>query len=119
MVLAYSAELARRLERTHGSRWRRLSDWSGRAIRWVRASGAGSRQAVRSIFSERAEFPTLRNSSLRTLAVTVLPIPLASRAAATACAAVQPTAPLFRRWRPAGLAAPGPRSAFAGSSGTR
>jgi hypothetical protein len=35
---------------------------------------------------------------LSPLAVTVLPIPFARRAAATACAAVQSTAPLFRRW---------------------
>src|SRR5262249_12751737 len=35
-----------------------------------------------------------------------LPIPFAWRAAATPCAAVQSTASLFRRWRPAGLPAP-------------
>jgi hypothetical protein len=34
----------------------------------------------------------------RPLAVTVLPIPFARRAAATACASVQSGAPLFRRW---------------------
>src|SRR5262249_62004992 len=34
------------------------------------------------------------------LAVTVLAFALARRAAATACAAVQPTAAFFRRWRP-------------------
>jgi hypothetical protein len=39
--------------------------------------------------------------------VTVLPIPFARRAAATACAAVQPTSPLFGRWRPAGLSLAG------------
>ena len=37
-----------------------------------------------------AEFLPLRNRGLRALAVTVLAIPLARRAAATACAAVQP-----------------------------
>jgi hypothetical protein len=41
--------------------------------------------------------------ALRPLAVTVLPIALARRAAATACAAVQLAAPLFHRWRPAGF----------------
>ena len=45
-----------------------------------------------------AEFLLLRNRGLGPLAVTVLPIPLARRPAATACAAVQSTAPLFRRW---------------------
>jgi hypothetical protein len=46
----------------------------------------------------RAEFALLPNRRLGALAVTVLAIPLARRAAATACTAVQPTAPLFRRW---------------------
>src|SRR5215831_1096223 len=44
------------------------------------------------------EFPLLPNRGLGPLAMTVLPVPLARRAAATACAAVQSTAP-FRRWR--------------------
>src|SRR5262249_49592439 len=39
-------------------------------------------------------------------AVTVLPSPLARRVAAAACAAVQSTAPLFRRWRDRRQAAP-------------
>jgi hypothetical protein len=49
-------------------------------------------------FQQCAEFALLRNRGLGALAVAVLPIPLASRAAATACAAVQSAAPLFRRW---------------------
>jgi hypothetical protein len=81
-------------------------------IRWARASGAGSRQAGAEHFQQCDEFVPLRNSSLRPFAVTVLPIPLATRAATTACAAVQSTAPLFCRWRPAGLPALGPCSAF-------
>jgi hypothetical protein len=46
--------------------------------------------------------------------MTVLPIPLTRGAAATACTTVQPTASLFRRWRPAGLPVPGARSALTG-----
>jgi hypothetical protein len=61
-------------------------------------------------FQQCTEFPLLRNRSLGPLAVTVLSIPLARRAAATACAAVQSTTPLFRRWRRARLSAIGPRS---------
>jgi hypothetical protein len=45
-----------------------------------------------------AEFLPLRNRILGALAVAVLAIPLARRAAATACAAVQSTPPLFCRW---------------------
>ena len=45
-----------------------------------------------------AEFLLLRNRGLGPLAVTVLAIPLARRAAATACAAVESAAPLFCRW---------------------
>src|SRR5262249_46522320 len=40
--------------------------------------------------------------------------PLARRAAATACAAVQSAAPFFYRWRPAKLPALGPRAALPG-----
>jgi hypothetical protein len=47
-----------------------------------------SRQASAEHFQQRAEFPPLRNRGLGPLAVTALPIPLARRAAATACAAV-------------------------------
>jgi hypothetical protein len=47
--------------------------------------------------------------------VTVLPIALAGRAAATACAAVQSAAPLFGRWRPAGLVPP-PKQRLDGSA---
>jgi hypothetical protein len=54
-------------------------------------------QASAEHFEQCAEFPLLRNRGLSALAVTVLPIPLARRAAATACAAVQSTAALFRR----------------------
>jgi len=49
-------------------------------------------------FQQCAEFLPLRNRGLGPLAVTVLPIPLAGRGTATSCAAVQSTAPLFRRW---------------------
>jgi hypothetical protein len=48
-------------------------------------------------FQQIAEHLPLRNRALGSLAVTVLPIPLAERRPATACAAVQPTAPLFCR----------------------
>jgi hypothetical protein len=57
-----------------------------------------SRQASAEHLQQSAEFLPLRNCRLGPLAVTVLPIALARRAAATACAAVQSTAPLFRRW---------------------
>src|SRR5262249_8995088 len=50
-----------------------------------------------------AEFLPLRNRGLGPLAVAVLPIPFARRGTATSCAAVQSTAALFRRWRPAGF----------------
>jgi len=49
-------------------------------------------------FQGRAESAPLRNRALGPVAVTVLPIPLAGRAAATPFATVQPTASLFRRW---------------------
>jgi hypothetical protein len=49
-------------------------------------------------FQQCAKFPLLHNRGLSALAVTVLPIALARRATATACAAVQSTAPPFRRW---------------------
>jgi hypothetical protein len=52
-------------------------------------------QASAEHFEQCAEFLPLRNRGLGSLAVTVLPIPLARRAAATACAAVQSTAPLL------------------------
>src|SRR5215831_8613747 len=71
-------------------------------------------QASAEHFQQCAEFALLRNRGLGALAVTVLPIPFARRPAATVCAAVQATAPLFRRWRPAGSPAPGPRSALPG-----
>jgi hypothetical protein len=45
-------------------------------------------QASAEHFQQRAEFLLLRNRGLGPLAVTVLPIPLARRATATACAAV-------------------------------
>jgi hypothetical protein len=54
-------------------------------------------------FQQSAEFPLLCKVSLGPFAVTVLPIALASKAAATACAAVQSTASFFRRWRTAGM----------------
>jgi hypothetical protein len=64
---------------------------------------------ARSIFSNALNL-LLCNRGLGPLAVTVLPIALARRAAATACAAVQSTAALFCRWRSARLPAPGPGS---------
>src|ERR1700730_962490 len=54
-----------------------------------------SHQATSEHLQQCAEFPALRNRGLGPLAMTVLPVPFARRAAATACAAVQPTAPLF------------------------
>jgi len=81
--------------------------WDGRACLGVTHSS----QASAEHFQQCAEFLPLRNRGLGPLAVPVLPIPFARRAAATACAAVQSTAPFFRRWRPAGLPAFGPRSA--------
>ena len=56
-----------------------------------------SPQARAKRFQQRAEFLLLRNRTLSPLAVTVLPVPPARRAAATPGAAVQSTAPLFRR----------------------
>ena len=47
-----------------------------------------SRQASAEHFQQRAEFLLLRNRGFGALAVTVLPVPLARRAAATASAAV-------------------------------
>jgi hypothetical protein len=72
--------------------------------REIGASHLRIRQASAEHLKQRAEPPSLCNRSLGPLAVAVLPIPLARRAAATACAAVQSTASLFRPWRPAGLA---------------
>ena len=46
-------------------------------------------------FQQCAEFLPFRNRALGPLAVTVLPIPLATRAATTACAAVQSTTPFL------------------------
>jgi hypothetical protein len=68
--------------------------WDGHACLDVTHSS----QASVEHFQQCAEFPLLRNRGLGPLAVTVLPIALARRAAATSCAAVQSTAPLFRRW---------------------
>ena len=48
---------------------------------------ACSGQASPEHFQQCAEFPLLRNRGLGALAVTVLPIALARRGAATACAA--------------------------------
>jgi len=55
-------------------------------------------QAGAEHFQQCAEFLLLRNRGLGALAVAVLPIPLARRATATVCAAVQSTASLFCRW---------------------
>jgi len=46
------------------------------------------RQANAEHFQQCVEFPLLRNRGLGPVAVTVLPIPLARRTAATACTAV-------------------------------
>jgi hypothetical protein len=60
----------------------------GRAIRWARARAPTySRQPARSIFSNALNFCRFA-CGLGPLAVTILPVPLAGRAAATACAAV-------------------------------
>ena len=52
-------------------------------------------QASAEHFQQCAEFLPLRNRGLGPLTVPVLPVPFARRAAATACAAVQSTAPFF------------------------
>ena len=54
----------------------------------------GSHQPSAEHFQQCAEFLPLRNRGLGPLAVPVLPIAVARRAAATACAAVQSTASL-------------------------
>jgi hypothetical protein len=59
-----------------------------------------SPQASAKHFQQCVEFLPLRNRLLSPLAVTILPVPFASRAAATACAAVQSTAPLFCQEEP-------------------
>jgi hypothetical protein len=69
-------------------------------------------QASAEHFEQCAEFLPLRNRGLGPLAVTVLSVPLARRAAATGRAAVQSAAAFFRRWRSAGFPAPRQRSAF-------
>ena len=63
----------------------------------IRIRRQGSSQASAEHFQQCAEFLPLRNRGFGSLAVSVLAIAVARRAAATACAAVQPTAPLFRR----------------------
>ena len=62
-------------------------------------------QASTEHFEQCAEFALLRNRRLCALAMVVLPVPLARRPAAAACAAAQSTVPLFRRRRPARLPA--------------
>ena len=57
-----------------------------------------SRQASPEHFQQCAKFLPLRNRGVGPLAVTILPIALASRGTATSCAAVQSTTSLFRRW---------------------
>jgi hypothetical protein len=58
--------------------------WDGHACLGVTHSS----QASAKHFQQCTEFVPLRNRGLRALAVPELPIPLARRAAATACAAV-------------------------------
>jgi hypothetical protein len=73
--------------------------WSGeRSVGLARGAPTYSHQAGAEHFQQCAEFLLLRNRGLGPLAMTVLPVPFARRAAATACAAVQSTASLFRRW---------------------
>ena len=55
-----------------------------------------SSQASAEHLEQRAEFPLLRNRGLGPLAGPVLPIALARRGTATACAAVQSAAAFFR-----------------------
>src|SRR6516225_8113321 len=62
---------------------------SGSAAMLRRATQDCSCQASAEDFEQCAEFPLLRNRGPGPLAMTVLPISLAKRAAATACAAVQ------------------------------
>src|SRR5262249_36497711 len=83
--------------------------WAFSSLVVQRGSPAQGRGCV-----QKTEFLPLRNRGLGPLPVPVLPIALARRAAATACAAVQSTASLFRCWRPAGSPAPGPGSALTG-----
>src|SRR5215831_14524689 len=85
----------------------------------IRTRRQGSCQASAGHLEQCAEFLPLRNRGLGPLAVTVLSIPFARRATATACAAVQSTAPLFRRRRPAGLSALGPRLLSQGTNQAR
>ena len=61
-----------------------------------------------------AELSTLRNRGLGPLAVTILPVAFAGRRAATRCPAVQSTSPFTGRGAPAGVPAPGPRTASTG-----
>jgi hypothetical protein len=60
-----------------------------------RRTGPNSRQPSAEHFQQCAEFLPLCNRAHGPLAVTVLPVPLAKRAAATACAAVQRERPFF------------------------
>jgi hypothetical protein len=69
-----------------------------------------SSQASAEHFQQCAEFPLLRNCGLRALAVSVLAIPLARRAAASFSAAVQDTGPFSSLV----TSAPGPGSALPG-----
>src|SRR5262249_60135376 len=72
----------------------RAREHRSRAAR-IRTRRQGLCQTSTEHFQQRAEFLPLRNRGLGPLAVTVLPIPLARRAAATVCAAVQSTASLL------------------------
>jgi hypothetical protein len=67
--------------------------------RWGRRRGCPNHaklyQASVEHFQQCAEFPLFCNRGLGALSVTVLPVALTSRAAATACAAVQPAASFF------------------------
>jgi hypothetical protein len=78
-----------------------ITEKLSRAVRWRPAQAPDftySCQASTEHFEQCAEFALFRNCHLGALAVTVLAIALARRAAATACAAVESAAPLFCRW---------------------
>jgi hypothetical protein len=79
------------------ARWEHTSFPTGVAVGLDLGIGPISRQPVAEHFQKSAEHLPLRNRGLSPFAVKILPILLATRRSATACAAVQPTAPFFRR----------------------
>jgi hypothetical protein len=98
----FPAQLSVLDRRDRGVRWppRLVATASENRLTDHQSNGAMDflHQASAEHFQQSAEFLPLRNRDLGTLAIPVLLIPLARRAATTTCAAVQATAPLFRRW---------------------